>query len=125
MITRKPLIEMLQDFSSVCNSTILLFDGLDSILNMDPLGQENLRYLLAYGPQTCIWPMVSLNVACAAQLPEWLALFRTRVYGRIVNPALADELTPIPGAGLNTLFTGAQFCMRQKSHWLRFWLPSL
>ncbi len=106
-------------------STILLFDGLDSALRMDPTGQENLRYLLEYGPQAGIWPMVSLNAASAAQLPDWLSLFRTRVYGRIVSPALADELTPIPGAGLNTLFPGAQFCMRQKSHWLRFWLPSL
>ncbi len=106
-------------------STVLLFDGLDTTIKMDPLGQENLRYLLAYGPQACIWPIVSINATRAAQLPNWLSLFRTRVYGRTVNPDLADELTPIPGAGLNTLFPGAQFCMRQKSHWLRFWLPSL
>jgi len=106
-------------------STVLLFDGLDSALRMDPLGQENLRYLLTFGPQACIWPIVSVNATRAAELPAWVALFRTRVYGRIVNPELADELTPIPGAGLNTLFPGAQFCMRQKSHWLRFWLPSL
>ena len=106
-------------------SIILLYDGLDSAIRMDPLGQESLRYLLAYGPQACIWPMMSANAARAAQLPDWLSLFRTRVYGRISNPELADELTPLPGAGLNTLFPGAQFCMRQKSHWLRFWLPSL
>ena len=69
--------------------------------------------------------MVSVNAARAAKLPEWLACFRTRIYGRISHPGLAEELTPIPGAGLNTLFPGAQFCMRQKGHWLRFWLPSL
>lgn len=106
-------------------STILLLDGLDAALNMDSLGLENLRYLLEYGPQSCIWPMVSINATCAAELPDWLSLFRTRAYGRISNLALADELTPIPGAGLGTLFPGAQFYMRQKSHWLRFWLPSL
>lgn len=106
-------------------STVLLFDGLDSALRMDPLGQENLRYLLASGPQACIWPIISINATRATQLPDWVSLFRARIYGRISNPEIADELTPIPGAGLNTLFPGAQFCMRQKSHWLRFWLPSL
>jgi hypothetical protein len=106
-------------------ATLLLFDGLDSALHIDPLGQENLRYLLAYGPRACIWPMVSINAGRAAKLPDWLAFFRTRVYGRISHPGLAEELTPIPGAGLNTLFPSAQFCLRQKSHWLRFWLPSL
>lgn len=106
-------------------SIVLLFDGLDSTIKLDSLGQESLRYLLAFGPQACIWPVISVNAARAIQLPDWVSLFRTRVYGRITNPEMSDELTPIPGAGLNTLFPGAQFCMRQKSHWLRFWLPSI
>lgn len=106
-------------------STILLCDGLDGILRVDPLGQENLRYLLENGPQAFVWPVVSLGAARAVELPDWMAFFRTRIYGRIADMEVADELTPIPGAGLNTLFPGAQFCMRQKSHWLRFWLPSL
>ena len=106
-------------------SVLLLFDGLDSALHLDPVGQENLRYLLAYGPQARVWPIVSANAARAAKLPEWLSHFRTRIYGRISHPEIADELTPIPGAGLKTLFPAAQFCLRQKSHWLRFWLPSL
>jgi hypothetical protein len=106
-------------------AVLLLFDGLDSALHIDPIGQENLRYLLEYGPQAHIWPIVSVNAARAAKLPEWLSYFRTRIYGRISHPDVAEELTPLPGAGLNTLFPGAQFCMRQKSHWLRFWLPSL
>jgi len=106
-------------------SIVLLVDGLDSTLKMDPTAQENLRYLLENGPQACIWPMVSINAARAVKLPDWLSLFRTRVYGRISNLGLADELTPLPGAGLGTLFPGTQFCLRQKSHWLRFRLPNL
>lgn len=107
-------------------STILLLDGLDSALNTDDIAmQENLRYLFECGPQAGIWPMVSVNATLAVDLPDWLAFFRTRAYGRIANSELAEELTPIPGAGLGTLFPGAQFCLRQKSHWLRFWLPGL
>jgi hypothetical protein len=104
---------------------LLLFDGLDSALHMDMAGQENLHYLLECGPQAGLWPIVSANSARAAKMPEWLSHFRTRIYGRISHPDVAAELTPLPGAGLNTLFPGAQFCLRQKSHWLRFWLPSL
>jgi len=104
---------------------LLLFDGLDSILRIDPVGRDNLRYLLEYGPRAGIWPVVGVNAVYAAKLPEWLAFFRTRIYGRISHPKLAEELTPLPGAGLNTLVPAAQFCLRQKSHWLRFWLPSL
>lgn len=105
--------------------TLLLFDGLDASLHIDPIGQENLRYLLECGPQAGVWPIVTVNAGFAAKMPEWLSLFRTRIYGRIAHPDLADELTPLPGAGLNTLFPGTQFCLRLKSHWLRFWLPSL
>ena len=126
-----PAIELLYELACQAEasvpsvSVLLFFDGLDSALHIDPVGQENLRYLLAYGPQARIWPVVGVNAARAAKLPEWLSYFRTRIYGRISHPGLAEELTPIPGAGLNTLFPGAQFCLRQKSHWLRFWLPSL
>ena len=105
--------------------TLLLFDGLDSALHMDQAGQANLRYLLECGPRAGLWPIVGANAARAVKLPDWLSQFHTRIYGRITHPDVATELTPLPGAGLNTLFPGAQFCLRQKSHWLRFWLPSL
>lgn len=104
---------------------VLLFDGLDSILHMEDACKENLGYLLRHGPQALLWPVVAVNSERAVRLPEWLAFFRTRIYGRIVHPKTTEELTPIPGASLNTLFPGSQFCIREKSHWLKFWLPSM
>jgi len=104
---------------------LLLFDGLDSILHMSPGAQQNLAFLFKNGPQSMVWPVVSVNAEMALKLPAWLALFRTRIYGRITNPHTAEELTPIPGAGLDGLFPGSQFCLRQNSQWLKFWLPSL
>jgi hypothetical protein len=106
-------------------ATLLLFDGLDAVLQMDGAAQQNLRYLLEWGPRAGVWPIISLNAAGAVRMPDWLSCFRTRIYGRISHPDVATEVTPIPGAGLNTLFPGAQFCLRQRSHWLRFWLPGL
>ena len=111
------------DRSQSATAILLLFDGLDAALHMDGAAQENLRYLLETGPQAGVWPIVSVNAASAMHIPAWLSCFRTRIYGRISHPDVAAELTPIPGAGLSTLFPAAQFCLRQRSHWLRFWLP--
>ncbi len=106
-------------------NVLLLLDGLDAVLHMDPAAEETLGYLLREGPRCHLWPLVTVNAARAVRLPAWLSYFRTRIYGRIAHPSLADELTPVPGAGLNTLFPAAQFCLREHTNWLRFWLPSL
>lgn len=104
---------------------ILLFDGLDSILHMEQATQNNFRYLLSHGPPAYIWPVVTINSSRAMKLPEWLAHFRTRIYGRITHPASHVELAPVPGAPLKNLFPGFQFCIREKSRWLQFWLPGM
>lgn len=104
---------------------ILLFDGLDSVLHASQAAQSNFRYLLAHGPSAYIWPVVSINSSRAMKLPDWLAHFRTRIYGRITHPANGEELTPIPGEPLRGLLPGFQFCIREQSEWLRFWLPAM
>ena len=104
---------------------VLLLDGLQSVLQMEPEACANLAFLLENGPQALIWPVVTLNSGLALRRPEWLAYFRTRIYGRIANPRAINELTPVPGAPLNSLFPGAQFCLRRNGGWLKFWLPSM
>lgn len=104
---------------------LLLFDRLETILNMDSATQENLRYLLLNGPAAGVWPIVTINAEKAVSLPDWLAYFRTRIYGRITHPATGEELTPVPGAPLLGLYPGFQFCIREKSRWLAFWLPGM
>jgi hypothetical protein len=105
------------------HSILLLFDGLDSILHMSDEGQQAFAFLLEHGPASRVWPVVAVNSARACKLPEWLTFFRTRIYGRIANPRVGDELTHRPGAPLDSLFPGTEFCMRHQSRWLRFWLP--
>lgn len=102
----------------------LLMDGLDSALRFEDAAREDLLYLLRYGPQAGLWPVVTVNAARAVSLPDWLALFRTHIFGRIADPALNEQLTPLPGAPLNQLFPHAEFCLRQRSRWERFWLPA-
>ncbi len=102
--------------------SLLLIDGLDAVQRMDDNAQANLAYLLARGPRALLWPVVSINAEQAMRMPEWLAFFRTRIYGRISHPQTVDELTPLPGAPLNELSPGFQFCLRENSQWLKFWL---
>ena len=104
---------------------VLLIDGLEAVLQMEQDAQDDLAYIFSYGPQSLVWPVVTINSGLALKLPQWLSYFRTRIYGRIANPATIEALTPVPGAPLNRLFPGSQFCLRQKSNWLKFWLPSL
>ncbi len=104
---------------------VLLFDGLDSVLHMDDSTQNNFSYLLAHGPPALVWPVVTVNASRAMKLPAWLAYFRTRIYGRITHPATGEELVPVPGAPIKGLFPGYQFCLREKSNWLQFWLPGM
>ena len=104
-------------------SFLLLVDDLQFVAELDKETQENLLWLLANGPASRVWTMATLDAGLAADLPLWVRSFGTRIYGRIGDPALAERLTSMPGANLRTLLSGAQFCIREKSHWLRFWLP--
>lgn len=104
---------------------ILLVDGLETLLQKGPDACSDLAYILGHGPQSLVWPVVTVNSELALKLPDWLAFFHTVIYGRIANPRTAEALTPLPGAPLNGLFPGSQFCLRKKSQWMKFWLPSL
>jgi hypothetical protein len=77
------------------------------------------------GPRALIWPVVTVNAEQALELPEWLAFFQTRIFGRINDTEIAQQLTSMPGAALGNLSSNSQFCLRENSHWLKFWLPSL
>lgn len=103
---------------------LLLLDGLESILHLEDEAQQAFAFLLERGPRAGLWPVVSINSGRALKLPDWLAFFQTRIYGRIANPQVSAELTHLPGAPLESLFPGAEFCMRHQSRWMRFWLPS-
>jgi hypothetical protein len=127
--TASDLMLRLSDWSSANQgqqerSIIVLLDGLDSVLHLSDEGQQAFTFLLQHGPASRLWPIVAVNSVLACKLPAWLALFQTRIYGRIANPQVSDELTHLPGAPLDSLFPGAEFCIRHQSRWLRFWLPS-
>jgi len=110
------------------NPVLLL---VDDPTGLDAAALDLFHSLLLNGPaarlpcteRRMVWPIVTLNAGLALELPSWLALFRTRIFGRIAHSELADEFTPAPDAALHNLLAGGQYCLRSEGHWLRFWVP--
>jgi hypothetical protein len=102
---------------------ILLIDDMSSLAHLEREELETLYWLFRFGPQGRVWPLVTLNAGFSRELPNWVTMFRTRIFGRVKDPLLEDELAWLPDSRLGSLLPGAQFAMREKSQWLRFWLP--
>jgi hypothetical protein len=104
-------------------NTVLLIDDLGSLAYLNRHDLECLYWLFRYGPAGHVRALVTLNSEYSRDLPNWLNMFRTRVFGHISDPLLEEELTPIPESRLHKLLPGAQFCIKEGQEWLRFWLP--
>jgi hypothetical protein len=105
------------------DATILLIDDLSGLSALGREELETLYWLFRFGPQGRVWPLVTLNAAFSYDLPGWVTMFRTRIYGHVTDPSLQYKLTRQRETGFDTLLRGVQFSMREKDAWLRFWLP--
>jgi len=104
---------------------LLLVDGFHHLVDLEVETLESLRWLLVNGAASKVWTIAALNADEAISLSNWVEAFRTRIFGPIRNSKLADRFASMPGANLGTLLRGAQFCIPERTHWLRFWLPLL
>jgi len=104
-------------------SILLLLDDLEAITHINPEIQPNLRWLLLRGPVRRVWPIITLNTEMSANVSPWLEAFRTRIFGHVDQTKAAEALLPLPDAGLDSLAPGMQFCLREGTTWLRFWIP--
>jgi len=120
---------------------LLLVDDLESVATLEMEAVQDFRWLLLRGPARRVWPIVTLNAPRYGQVISWLQNFRTRIFGRIANPRVAEALggdKELAWSGGSTT-SGAdqpeeriQFSLREKrlsgasttENWLRFWLPS-
>jgi hypothetical protein len=106
-------------------AVLLLFDGFDLMTGSDFQSQHDLRWLLMYGPERHIWPVISVNPARLAHLHAWLEYFHTRVIGKVKHAHNARSLVEDPRLRLADLLPGKQFGLFQSGNWLKFWLPPL
>lgn len=105
-------------------AVLLLLDDLEIASNLDFDARQNLRWLLLRGPARRVWPLITLNPKRMENILPWLDAFHTRVFGTIQDPQHIQKLDA-ENAELNSLNTGSQFSLRERDHWLRFWIPSI
>jgi hypothetical protein len=103
---------------------LLLVDDIASLMSRGDIESERVKLILKNGPAQHIWPVVTLDAGKSAEFADTLSAFHTRIFTRIEDLQLADQLTGMPGANLKSLNNGNQYCIRERNHWLRFWLPS-
>ncbi len=103
---------------------VILIDGLEAMIEMDPEAVQNLRWLFLRGPARRVWPFITLDAERYGEVLAWLDLFRTRFFGKVANPSTGLALGGDPTAALENLQPRVQFTLRENTSWLRFWLPS-
>ena len=104
---------------------LLLFDGFDLLSGSDFQSLQDLRWLLMYGPEHQIWPVVTVNPARLPRKQSWLDYFHTRLLGHVKHSHNSRLLTEDPQSALADLLPGKQFGLSQPGSWLKFWLPPL
>lgn len=105
-------------------SVLLLVDNLETMAKMEIETLHHFRWLLLRGPVRRVWPIISMNAERYGQVSAWIEIFRTRVFGRVANPSVAQALGSDQAAALEQLEPGIQFSLRENENWLKFWLPS-
>ncbi len=119
------LVSWAQALPGTRQALLLLFDGFDLMTGSEVQSLHDLRWLLMYGPERHVWPVISINPARLAHLRPWLDYFHTRVLGHVKHIHNARALVEDPRVSLDDLHPGKQFGLSQSGSWLKFWLPPL
>ncbi len=104
---------------------LVLIDGLDLLASNGFHSHKDLRWLLTYGPERHVWPVVTVNPSRLSHILDWLDHFRTRIFGQVKHAHNADLLLGNTNVDLAELLPGQQFGLAQLDNWLRFLLPPL
>jgi hypothetical protein len=104
---------------------LLLIDGLDLLEGNGFQSRQDLRWLLMYGPERQIWPVVSVNPSRLSHRETWLEYFHSRIIGQVKHAHNARLLLGDRDINLADLMPGKQFGLSQPDSWLKFLLPPL
>jgi hypothetical protein len=107
------------------SQVILIIDDLPGVMDWDYEAQVNLHWLLQYGPQSGIWPFVSVDASQAQEMHYWVDLFRTRLLGHIDSITLANDLAIYESNRCSQLNAPQEFTVYMGSDWVNFNLPVL
>jgi hypothetical protein len=119
------LIDWADTLSKTRQAVVLFVDGLDLMAGNGFQFQHDLRWLLMYGPERQVWPVVSVNPGRFPRLQTWMEYFQTRLIGHVKQPHNARLLLDEREIDLDSLLPGTQFVLAQPDSWLKFILPPL
>jgi hypothetical protein len=101
---------------------LFMIDNFEFITHTDTDVRLNFEWLCTNGPDTQIWPVFTLPTMQALEMGRWIRYFRTRLIGKIINPA-AGRLNIFGGLDTQDFDPKRQFAIRIQDRWLNFWLP--
>jgi hypothetical protein len=104
---------------------LVLVDGLDLLTAGEFRIQQDLRWLLMYGPERQVWPVVTVNPGHLTHPETWLDYFQTRILGQVKRQETARSLINDSETNLAVLEAGTQFGLSRPDGWLKFWFPPI
>jgi hypothetical protein len=119
------LVSWAQTLASTRQAILLLFDGFDLVTGSGFQSQHDFRWLLMYGPERHVWPVITVNPSRLTHSQKWLDYFHTRVLGQVKHAHNARSLVDDLQINLGDLLPGKQFGLLQSGNWMKFWLPPL
>lgn len=108
-----PILLLIEDFTKLC-------------AGLDERCVEDLMWLIQHGPQTYIWPIVTLHAEDFPLTDENIfEHFGTYLLGRMDTQETAQAFTGANETFAVDLMAGAQFSVLFDDQWMKFWVPTL
>jgi hypothetical protein len=104
---------------------ILIIDGLDLMMANGFQDQNDLRWLLTYGPRRHVWPLISVNPGRLLNPGSWLDYFQTRILGKVKRPQTAQLLVSPSRVDPGDFSQKGNYHLWQPGCWIKFKLPSI
>ena len=105
-------------------AVMLILDDFNFIEGLSMEAQVGLRWLLAYGPQSNIWPIAAIKSDYGQHYRYWMEAFRSRIIGRVSYRENLEHLTLVPGSQMKTL-DSSEFRVWGGADWFTYRLPLL
>ncbi|MCX8024115.1 MAG: hypothetical protein N3A60_02815 [Thermanaerothrix sp.] len=106
-------------------SIVLLVDSLEWVLEADYEAKWALEYLLHYGPNQKIWPIVATTPDNESVFLRWLRRFKTLIWAADLSPDVKHQFNLPEHPFFSTLPDSHCFSLKSQGQWLHIWLPEL
>ncbi|MGB9799437.1 MAG: hypothetical protein ACPLUL_05025 [Thermanaerothrix sp.] len=104
-------------------SIVLLIEDLEWVLRADPEAIWALEYLLHYGPNQKIWPIVATTLENETIRLRWLRRFKTLIWAADLSLETKQKFSLPTHPFSTTLPASSCFSLMSKGQWLHIWVP--